>query len=99
MGSENEPTGLKGHNYGVSYNFGQITVGVDRKKTVGRYTTAAEVDDTSKQTSYGVAYAITPSLTVGASYAKNKTSDVNGALHNDIGTNDEKAKTIGYSRC
>ena len=98
VGSDNEPTGgLKGHNYGVSYNFGQITVGVDRKKTVGRYTTAVELDDTSKQTSYGVAYAITPSLTVGASYAKNKTSDVNNEAA--IGTNDEKAKTIalGYN--
>ena len=97
VGSENQPSGLKGHNYGVSYNFGQITVGVDRKKTVGRYTTAVEVDDTSKQTSYGVAYAITPSLTVGASYAKNKTSDVNSEA--TIGTNDEKAKTIalGYN--
>ena len=97
IGSENEPTGLKGHNYGVSYNFGQITVGVDRKKTVGRYITTVELDDTSKQTSYGVAYAITPSLTVGASYSKNKTSDVNNEA--TIGNNDEKAKTIalGYN--
>ena len=97
VGSLNEDSGLKGHNYGVSYNFGQITVGVDKKKSVGRYVSTAEYEDTSKQTSYGVAYAITPSLTVGASYAKNKTSDVNNSAL--IGTNDEKAKTIalGYN--
>jgi len=97
IGSDNEPTGLNGHNYGVSYNFGQFTVGVDRKKTTGRFTTTDGIDDTSKQTTYGVAYAITPALTVGASYAKNKTTDVNNEA--DIGTNDEKAKTIalGYN--
>lgn len=98
IGSENEPTGgLKGHNYGVSYNFGQFTVGADRKKTDGRYVTTSEVDDTSKQTTYGVAYAITPAITLGASYAKNETTNVSGVATQ--GTNDEKAKTIalGYN--
>jgi len=50
-------------NYGASYNFGQVTVGANKKdhKGSGSLSTTAEV--TEKQ--YAIAYAITPTLTVG----------------------------------
>jgi len=89
VGSENATTGLEGSNYGISYNFGQFTVGADKKKSEGNYATADQ-SLTTKQTSYGVAYAITPTLTLGASYAKADTTTK---------TIDEKAKTValGYN--
>jgi hypothetical protein len=89
VGSENATTGLEGSNYGISYNFGQFTVGADKKKSEGNYATADQ-SLTTKQTSYGVAYAITPTLTLGASYAKADTTTK---------TTDEKAKTValGYN--
>jgi len=88
-GSLNALTGLEGTNYGVSYNFGQFTVGADKKKAEGKNATV-DTDTTTKQTTYGLAYAITPTLTLGASYAKADTSGK---------TVDEKAKTIalGYN--
>jgi len=91
VGSENATTGLEGSNYGISYNFGQFTVGADKKKSEGNYATADQ-SLTTKQTSYGVAYAITPTLTLGASYAK---ADTNHASN----IQDEKAKTValGYN--
>lgn len=91
VGSENATTGLEGSNYGISYNFGQFTVGADKKKSEGNYATADQTL-TTKQTSYGVAYAITPTLTLGASYAK---ADTNHATNKT----DEKAKTValGYN--
>lgn len=89
LGSLNANTGLEGSNYGVSYNFGQFTVGADKKKAEGKNSTT-DTDTTTKQTSYGVAYAITPTLTLGASYAKAETTTK---------TTDEKAKTValGYN--
>ncbi len=93
VGSQNAVTGLEGSNYGISYNFGQFTVGADKKKSEGKYTTTSgDFDTTTKQTSYGVAYAITPTLTLGASYAK---ADTNHASN----VQDEKAKTValGYN--
>jgi len=91
VGSENATTGLEGSNYGISYNFGQFTVGADKKKSEGNFATADQ-SLTTKQTSYGVAYAITPTLTLGASYAK---ADTNHASN----IQDEKAKTValGYN--
>jgi len=93
VGSTNFNTGLEGSNYGISYNFGQFTVGADKKKAEGKYsTTSGDIDTTTKQTSYGVAYAITPTLTLGASYAKAETNHATNTL-------DEKAKTValGYN--
>ena len=89
VGSQNATTGLEGSNYGISYNFGQFTVGADKKKSEGKYA-SADQNLTTKQTSYGVAYAITPTLTLGASYAKADTTTK---------TTDEKAKTValGYN--
>jgi len=91
VGSENATSGLEGSNYGISYNFGQFTVGADKKKSEGNYATADQ-SLTTKQTSYGVAYAITPTLTLGASYAKAETNHASNIQ-------DEKAKTValGYN--
>jgi hypothetical protein len=95
-GSVNAATGLEGTNYGVSYNMGQFTVGVDKKKSTGIYsTTPAETAVERDQMTYGLAYAITPTLTLGASYAKNDISGHTTAANN----NSEKAKTVslGYN--
>jgi hypothetical protein len=89
VGSLNVVTGLDGTNYGVSYNMGQFTVGVDKKKSDGIYSTT-DTNVERDQMTYGLAYAITPTLTLGASYAKNEISTK---------TVDEKAKTValGYN--
>lgn len=94
VGSTNAATGLDGTNYGVSYNMGQFTVGVDKKKSTGAYA-SADANMERDQMSYGLAYAITPTLTLGASYAKNDISGATNAANN----NTEKAKTValGYN--
>ena len=56
---------LTGENYGISYNFGTVTVGYDRKKTGA---VAANTDTT--QDAVGVAYAINPNISVAANYTK-----------------------------
>ena len=60
---------IKGTNLGANYNFGQVTVGYNNKKT-----TATTVNSETKQHEYGVAYAISPTLTLGANYTKAKNS-------------------------
>ena len=57
---------LKGEMYGAKYNFGQITVAAQRGKTKS----AAVTSTTIESDSFGVAYAVTPALSVGASYGK-----------------------------
>jgi hypothetical protein len=54
---------LTGENYGISYNFGQVTLGYDRKKT-GAITANADIT----QDGFGVAYAVNPQITVAANY-------------------------------
>ena len=102
-GSHNFNTGLKGYNLGASYNFGQFTFGVDRKKSEGSYvatssTVIGERDKTTSQTSYGIAYAITPTLTLGASMAKANTSGLTSTSQTNYVT-DEKARSValGYN--
>ena len=71
---------IKGHTYGVSYNFGQATVGADFKKsTIGAVAGTAEAGDEIKQTSFGVGYAVTPNLSVGATRSKAEGSDAGEA--------------------
>ena len=93
VGSINAATGLEGTNYGVSYNMGQFTAGVDKKKSTGNYA-SADANMERDQLSYGLAYAITPTLTLGASYGKNEITG-----HTTTGLVDEKAKTValGYN--
>jgi len=93
-GSLNVNKSLEGTTYGVSYNFGQITAGIDKKKSKGKYTTTtAEVDTETSQMSYGLAFAITPTLTLGANYTK---ADTNGIATSVM---DEKYRGIalGYN--
>lgn len=94
IGSVNKDKSLEGTNFGLSYNFGQITAGLDKKKTKGRYTTTTtEVNTETSQMSYGLAFAITPNLTLGANYSK---ADTNGIVTSVM---DEKFKgvAIGYN--
>ena len=56
---------LKGTNIGASYNFGAITVGYNYKKTEFN---AASTE--TKQNEFGLAYAVSPNLTVAANYNK-----------------------------
>lgn len=57
---------LKGEMYGARYNFGQITVAAQR----GVSKSAAAAPITIESDSFGVAYAVTPALSVGLSYGK-----------------------------
>ena len=79
-------TDLKGEMYGARYNFGQITVAAQRGKTKSSDITATTVESDS----FGVAYAVTPALSVGLSYGK---SDKTGT------TVDETIKqlSVGYN--
>ena len=62
---------VKGVNYGLSYNMGAVTVGYNYKKT--EFTTAASATSNTgetKQNEFGLAYAVSPNLTVAANYTK-----------------------------
>jgi hypothetical protein len=62
---------VKGVNYGLSYNMGAVTVGYNYKKT--EFTTAASSTANTgetKQDEFGLAYAVSPNLTVAANYTK-----------------------------
>lgn len=74
-----------GENYGLSYNFGSVTVGYDLKKDQ-LVTASSDV----KQNAYGIAYAVTPELSLAANYTK---ADKEGTVA------DAKAKTVtvGYN--
>jgi hypothetical protein len=58
-----------GLNIGASYNMGQLTVGYTRKETEAQGTDAATSIDT-EQDEFGIAYAVTPNLSIGANYTK-----------------------------
>jgi hypothetical protein len=74
-----------GENYGISYNFGTVTVGYDRKKDGA---VAANSDTT--QNGFGVAYAVNPQISVAANYTKAEKQGT---------TTDAEAKSIalGYN--
>jgi hypothetical protein len=77
---------LKGEMYGARYNFGQITVAAQRAKTKSSAITSTVIESDS----FGVAYAVTPALSVGAAYG---STDKTGT------TVDEKIKqlSVGYN--
>jgi hypothetical protein len=81
----------KGSVYGLSYNMGQITAGYTYKKSERGFATAADGKEI-KQDEFGLAYAVSPNLTVAANYTK---SDGNGTTL----TADAKMKSIavGYN--
>ena len=60
---------LTGLNVGASYNMGQFTVGYTRKETENAGTSAATATDI-EQDEFGVAYAISPNLTLAGNYTK-----------------------------
>jgi hypothetical protein len=79
--------------WGANYNMGQLTAGYADKKYNAAGTVKAEI--TEKH--YGIAYAATPTLTVGVNYAKADISA--GALTstNSTGTQKVKAIQLGYA--
>jgi predicted porin len=60
---------LTGLNVGASYNMGQITVGYTRKETEAAGTNQATAIDT-KQDEFGIAYAVSPNLTLAVNYTQ-----------------------------
>jgi hypothetical protein len=81
----------KGNVYGLSYNMGQITAGYTYKKSERGFATAGDGKEI-KQDEFGLAYAVSPTLTVAANYTK---SDGNGTTLSA----DAKMKSIsvGYN--
>ena len=81
----------KGNVYGLSYNMGQITAGYTYKKSERGFATAANGKEI-KQDEFGLAYAVSPALTVAANYTK---ADGNGTTLSA----DAKMKSIavGYN--
>jgi hypothetical protein len=89
---------LKGTNIGASYNFGQITVGYNRKENKLPF----DGGDKLKQDEFGIAYAATPNLTLAANYTRSKTdlgvADIDIDL-DDFRVTDAKSKSVavGYN--
>ena len=79
--------------WGANYNMGQLTAGYADKKYNAAGTAKAEI--TEKH--YGIAYAATPTLTVGVNYAKADISA--GALTSTSSTGTQKVKAVqlGYA--
>jgi hypothetical protein len=77
----------KGTNIGASYNFGQITAGYNYKKTE---TGTARKD--VKQDEFGLAYAVSPNLTIGANYTKTKDDHQTAAVDAE-----SKSIAVGYN--
>ena len=79
--------------WGANYNMGQLTAGYADKKYNAAGAAKAEI--TEKH--YGIAYAATPTLTVGVNYAKADISA--GALTSTSSTGTQKVKAIqlGYA--
>ena len=87
---------IKGYNYGLNYNFGQVTVGYNYKKTQNQLVQAAAASATTgdiKQNEYGIAYAVSPNLTVGLNYTKAE-ADATGATKADA---ESKSIAVGYN--
>ena len=80
----------KGSNYGVSYNFGQITAGYTRKENENPGTTSAAGTDLT-QDEFGIAFAATPNVTLAANYTK---SDSSAAATVDAKS---KSVSVGYN--
>jgi hypothetical protein len=93
--NEGDEGKFKGKNFGVSYNFGQITLGYNRKEN----NDANDVD--LKQDEFGLAYSATPNLTLAANYTKSKSS-IPADIRDDEGLDDmttakSKSLAVGYN--
>jgi hypothetical protein len=87
---------IKGYNYGLSYNFGQITAGYNYKKTQNQTAVAAAASATTgdiKQNEFGIAYVVSPNLTVGLNYTKTD-AQATGATKADA---ESKSIAVGYN--
>ena len=70
--------GEDGYHYSASYNFGKFTAGVEKKVQEGADTNGETgKDETLTGKSVGLAYAFTPALSVGLTYAEAKTNALN----------------------
>ncbi len=70
--------GEDGYHYSASYNFGKLTVGLEKKVQEGADTVGGTgKDETLTGKSVGLAYAFTPALSVGLTYAEAKTNALN----------------------
>jgi hypothetical protein len=58
----------EGENYGIKYTMGQTSVGYTRKEHTGSASLSKTLE--VKENHYGVAYAVTPTFTIGANYFK-----------------------------
>ena len=88
---------VKGVNYGLSYNFGQVTAGYNYKKTTNQTAAAATVATNKgeiKQNEFGLAYAVSPTLTLGANYTKAEGTVSAGGTKADATS---KSIAVGYS--
>jgi hypothetical protein len=61
---------LEGRMYAAKYNMGQVTVAAERGITESSAATSVKLTSDA----YGIAYAVTPAISVGLSYAKTDTS-------------------------
>ena len=80
----------KGYNFGASYNTGAITVGYNYKKQVDTVKTAAAGE--TKQNEFGLAYALSPNLTLAANYTKAEKEGTNTPVDAKM-----KSLAIGYN--
>lgn len=70
--------GEDGYHYSASYNFGKLTAGVEKKVREGTDTNGGTgKDETLTGKSLGLAYAFTPALSVGLTYAEAKSNALN----------------------
>jgi hypothetical protein len=86
----------EGKNYGIKYNFGEITVAANRKLNQAETTIAKQATGEGAEiteTAYAAAYAVNKDLTVGLLYAKAERSGTG------ITGGDQKVKAInvGYA--
>jgi hypothetical protein len=82
---------LKGTNIGASYNIGAVTVGYNFKKTEYDVDATTTAIGETKQDEFGIAYAVSPNLTLAANYTKadsNATTLVDAKM---------KSLAIGYN--
>jgi hypothetical protein len=87
---------IKGYNYGLNYNFGQITAGYNYKKTQNQVAATTEAISSKgdiKQNEFGIAYTVSPNLTVGLNYTKSD-AQATGTTKADA---ESKSIAVGYN--
>ena len=79
---------LEGRMYAAKYNMGQITIAAERGITESSAAPSIKVTSDS----YAVAYAVTPAISVGLTYAKTETDEVGSKPDETI-----KQISVGYN--